>query len=499
MKDWLAQWAVYSPDKTAIIDHDSGRRLAYGPLNAAATHLAAWLLGQGLQKGDRIMLLAEHGIDNVVLFGAAQKTGLVLVPVNYRLAPPEIDYLVGNCTPKLLLYHNQFEAQVHALKAADNLRAIPYSWLSQQVEQWAQTTTPAPALPHTDIANDDPLFILYTSGTTGFPKGALYTHNMLQWNSLNTTISLDLTSADKTICCTPCFLTGGWNVLLTPLLHRGGQVVMMKKFDADMVLTLLEQHRHQLFFAVPTMLKMMQESPRFANADLSSIRYFVVGGEALPLPVIDIWAQKCIPIRQGYGMTEVGPNLCSLHQDDAHRKPGSIGRTNFYVQARILDAQGHDVPQGQIGEFCFAGPMVTPGYWNNPEATEKAKQNGWFRTGDLVRQDDEGYLYVVDRIKNMFISGGENVYPNEVERLLLQHPHISEAAVTGIPHSKWGEVGRAFVVWQGPQPLDAQQLQTWCRQHMARFKVPHEFVGMPALPKTESGKTDRKALAQHNP
>ncbi|QDA58775.1 acyl-CoA synthetase [Hymenobacter jejuensis] len=493
-KDWIAKWAVYSPAKVALKELDTGRTLTYAELNHEANHLAAELTQrQGIRKGDRVMVIAEYSLEYVALFVAAQKTGFILVPVNYRLAVTEIDYLVGNCQPRLLLYEEQFQEKALQLSRLPEIEQVwPLQRLNdlchEALEQYSELGFDAQ-----EIAEDDPIFILYTSGTTGFPKGALYTHKMLLWNSLNTTMSLALTPADSTIVCTPPFHTGGWNVLLTPLLHRGGTVGFVKKFQPDRLLQLLAQERTDLFMGVPTMLKMMMDSPEFATADLSALRYIIVGGEALPLTVIQAWHWRGIKIRQGFGLTEVGPNLFSLHQDDAEQKIGSIGRPNFYVDIKLIDEEGQEVAPGEVGELCLRGPNVMPGYWNDPEATAKALLNGWFRTGDLLRADAEGYLYVMDRIKNMYISGGENVYPAEIERFLLTFPGVSEAAVIGVPDEKWGEVGKAFIVTKGIE-VSAEAVQSYCCANLARFKVPKYVELVAELPKSDTGKINKKVL-----
>jgi fatty-acyl-CoA synthase len=291
----------------------------------------------------------------------------------------------------------------------------------------------------------------------------------------------------------PPFHTGGWNVLLTPFLHRGATVGLLKKFQPERLLALLDQEQADIFMGVPTMLKMMMESPAFAAADLSSLRYFIVGGEALPLEVIRAWDCKGIKIRQGFGLTEVGPNLFSLHQDDAMRKIGSIGRSNFYVETKLIDEQGQEVGPDEVGELCLRGPMTTPGYWRDPEATAKAMPDGWFRTGDLLRRDAEGYFFVMDRIKNMYISGGENVYPAEIERFLLTFPGVSEVAVIGVPDERWGEVGKAFIVTKGLD-ISCEALQAYCAGNLTRFKVPKYLELVPELPKNDTGKINKKAL-----
>ena len=492
-KDWIAKWALYSPHKVALKELDTDRTRTYAELNQAANHLAIELTQRyALRKGDRVMVIAEHCLEYVTLFVAAQKTGLVLVPVNYRLAVGEIDYLVDNCQPALLIYEDQFEDKTLAMPG---LVAVPQVWPLQTLADLCEhgLATPQPAWAGPEPEEDDAVFILYTSGTTGFPKGALYTHRMLLWNSLNTSLSLEITPADITINCMPPFHTGGWNVLLTPFLHRGATVGLLKKFQPERILALLDQERADIFMGVPTMLRMMMESPAFASADLGSLRYFIVGGEALPLEVIWAWDRKGIKIRQGFGLTEVGPNLFSLHQDDAVRKIGSIGRPNFYVETRLIDEQGQEVGPNEVGELCLRGPMTTPGYWRDPEATAKAMPDGWFRTGDLLRRDEEGYFFVMDRIKNMYISGGENVYPAEIERFLLTFPGVSEVAVIGVPDARWGEVGKAFVVTQGLD-ISCEALQAYCAGNLARFKVPKYLELVVELPKNDTGKINKKAL-----
>lgn len=486
-KDWLSKWAVYSPHKIAAEEYESNRSLTYSSLNTNAIKLGALLRAWNLTKGDRVLVIAEHSLELITLFGAAQKIGIVIVPVNYRLAPAEIDFLIENCRPSLILYDKQFFQKVSMLKTARATHTETIEDIAGFIEKMVAKEIELAALDE-----NDPLFILYTSGTTGFPKGAIYTHKMLFWNSQNTTMSLALTPADHTINCMPAFHTGGWNVLLTPMLHRGATVGIIKKFDADKILQLLEQQQSTVFMGVPTMLKMMMDSSAFNHVQLEKLRYFIVGGEALPHPVIERWHNKGISIRQGYGLTEAGPNLTSLHQDDAERKVGSIGKPNFYVEAALFDENMQEVQSGEIGEFCLRGEVVSPGYWQNEKATQETISNNWFRTGDLMKKDDEGYLYVVDRKKCMFISGGENVYPAEIERVLITAEGVSEVAVVGVPDEKWGEVGKAFLVMKEGHTVEG--LQSFCCDKLAKFKVPKYYVAIDELPKNDSGKIDRKAL-----
>lgn len=492
--DWLSRWAEYSPIKVAVRDADTGESYTYQQLNNLSNFTAGMLQDRfGINPGDRVAVLAEFSLTYIVLFGAAQKLGFALVPLNYRLAGPELDYVVGNSESRLLIVESKFESLIDGQPNAGRIESV-YS-ISDLEKEHAAVDGRTFSNPEVNVSPADPLFVLYTSGTTGFPKGALYTHEMAFWNSINTQLRLDVTGADHTLTCMPPFHTGGWNVLLTPFLHHGASVSLMRKFDPDRVMQLLEEEEATLFMGVPTMIKMMADSPEFGKVELEALRYFIVGGEAMPVPLIEKWQNKGIPVRQGYGLTEAGPNITSLHHDDAIRKIGSIGKPNFYVQTRLVDEHGQEAGVGEEGELWIKGPMVTPGYWKNEEATAKSLEDGWFKTGDILVRDDEGYLYVKDRLKNMFISGGENVYPAEVEKLLQTHPDIDEVAVVGVPDEKWGEVGKALVV-TGNRTLAVEDVLTFCQGKLAKFKIPKHVKFVSELPKTDSGKIDRKKLSQ---
>lgn len=493
--DWISKWAVYSPRKIAVKEYESQRTLSYLQLDRLGNRLSHYLRQNcGVVKGDRVALLMENCLEHIVLFAAAQKLGCILVPFNVRLAAPEINYLIEDAEPRLIIYAEAFKKLLERRPVSKRPESrLSFAKLSEICNP--HTTEPEDlSAPLNSIKEEDPIFILYTSGTTGFPKGAVYTHKMLLWNSINTALSLLVNTQSRTINCMPLFHTGGWNVLLSPFLHRGAYVCLMKKFDPVIVLELLESERPSIFMGVPTMLRMIADLPDFSKTDLSSLHYIIVGGEAMPIPLIERWHQRGVPIRQGYGMTEVGPNLTSLHQDDAIRKKGSIGRPNFYVQTKIVKSDGQTARANQEGELWLKGPMVTPAYWQNETATRQAITDGWFHTGDIVREDEEGFLYIADRLKNMYISGGENVYPAEIERVLLSHPAVSEAAVIGAPDPKWGEVGKAFIVLKSDRKIGEEALIRHCREKLARFKIPKRFLFLAALPKNETGKIDREAL-----
>ena len=484
--DWFKKWANYHPDKTAVKDAVSGRNLTYGEINAAANSLSHYLMkSHGLALGDRVAVIAENHLAQVILFAVAQKTGIVLVPINFRLAPKKIDALLDDSKCKLIYNDGCVEKNSFNAKATFLELESVYDFLGNE----------SPSLPPSSLTEEAPIFILYTSGTTGVPKGILYTHKMLFWNSINTTQSLLITNETITLNCMPLFHTGGWNVLLTPVLHRGGTIIMFKKFDALAVLNCIVEEKLDLFMSVPTMLKMMVELPEFQKADINCLQYIIVGGESMPLNLIDIFHKKGVPIRQGYGLTEAGPNLTSLHQNDAHKKQGSIGKPNFYVEIRIFAEDGKDALVNCPGEILIGGPMVMDGYWQNEEMTRQVKMGRWLRTGDIGKFDTEGFIYILDRKKNMYISGGENVYPAEVERVLLQHKAIKEAVVVAFPHKKWGECGIAFIV--AKTPMTIEELKNYCREHLAKFKIPAQFSFVDIIPKNDTGKIDRNVIKEN--
>jgi fatty-acyl-CoA synthase len=482
--DWFKKWADYAPDKIALKEYETGKTITFSELNRRAEQFSDYLCSSlDYKKGDRLAVLSENCIDLVALLGVTQKRGIILCPLNYRLASPEIQHLIEQLEPKAVLCEDKFIEKITIKQA---IPILDFASLSALQKKTASISL--------EVNEEDTALIIFTSGTTGKPKGCLYTHKMMLWNSINTALRLDLNSSDRSINCAPPFHTGGWNVLLTPFLHHGAFTLLMRSFDPSSVLNCINKEKLSVWWAVPTMLKMLSSAPEFSSITFPDLRYLIVGGEALPLDVIDTWHQKGVPIRQGYGLTEVGPNVTSLNQEDAIRKQGSIGKLNFYYNARLVHEDGHDVEAGESGELWLSGPCVSPGYWRIPTSENKDLVNGWFKTGDVLKMDKEGFLFVVDRIKHMYISGGENVYPAEVEKILLQHPNIQEAAIVGIPHAKWGETGKAYIVWNTHLAPDTIALENYCEEKLAKFKIPGEWAFVESLPKTDSGKIDRKQL-----
>lgn len=466
---WLEKWNVFGRDRVALVDGETGQRWTYGSLFERAQRRAAWLRDvHGVQAGDRVAWSAGNRLEFFALLFACARLGAILVPINWRLAPPEVSYVLGHCDPKLVIDDALF-ADGFALPAAGPLPEVP-------------------AHPTTDAT---PLLILYTSGTTGRPKGAVLTHGSVTWNSVNTQVACDMRADDSTVIFTPLFHTGAINVLSMPLFHRGGKVVLLSRFDAPRILRSVAAERATILFGVPTTFEMLRDDPSFDGADCSSIRFALCGGAPCPLGLIDDYARKGVVFRQGFGLTEVGPNCFSLPPEDAKRKAGTVGMPVMHCQARIVDEAGSDVPQGEVGELWLKGPHVCGGYWNDRTATEAAFKDGWWATGDLFSVDADGYYRVVGRKKEMFISGGENVYPAEVEQVLLAHPDIKEAAVVGVPDPRWGEVGWAYVA---PATVDEEAIRASLDGKLARYKLPKRVIAVDALPRNATGKVVRAAL-----
>lgn len=493
--DWCEKWALYSPKKLFIRENSTGLEWNYSDFNNRANKLANYFLNElKLKKGERIAVYSKNRAEFILLFAACVKTGLILVPLNFRLTPRELDLLIADAEPALFLFESDYSEEIQKLTT---LQAVPQkfdlkeirTFLTEPLEQGIKK-------PEVSISCTDPVKILYTAGTTGLSKGVIITHKQLFWNAVNTVLRLNLTENDHTQSYAPFFHTGGWNVLFTPFLFVGGSHTLLNSFDPDTILELMEKEKTTLLFGVPTMLQMLSDSPKFQNTDLSSVRFAIVGGAPMPIPLINLWHKKGIAIRQGFGLTEVGPNCFSLHQDDAIRKKGSIGYPNFYVEAKIVDEEGTQLPPNTPGELWLKSPVVTAGYWRKPKETKTAITDDWFHTGDILRVDEEGYYFVVDRKKNMYISGGENVFPSEVEKYLYQHTAIKECAVIGVKDPKWGETGKAYIVLNPGEQLTEQEITDFCKRGLAKYKLPKHIVFLETLPKNEAGKINKQELTK---
>lgn len=493
--DWLKKWAYYTPGKIFLREHNRQFEWTYSDFNRRTDALAEYLVsGLSIRPGDRIAVYSKNRAEYVMLFLACIKCGAVLVPLNFRLMPRELDILISDAEPAVIYYEECYAEQVQKL---NSLKAIAVKKHFEELTVFLTDAMPDKEfIPERVFTEDDIVMILYTAGTTGLSKGVMINHRMLFWNAVNTCLRLDLTSSDHTQSYAPFFHTGGWNVLFTPFLFHGASHTLLQSFDAALILRLMQTEKSTILFGVPTMLQMISDLEEFRQADLSSIRYAIVGGAAMPIPLINLWHSRGVPIRQGFGLTEVGPNCFSLHQDHAIRKIGSIGFPNFYFEAKIVAEDGHECRADEVGELWLRSDSVTPGYWRKEKETKESITDGYFHTGDLVRKDEEGFFYVVDRKKNMFISGGENVYPAEIEKFLYTNNCVREAAVIGVPDEKWGEVGKAFIVLKENADAGENDIIDYCRGNLAKYKIPKYVQFLAELPKTEAGKINKRKLLE---
>ncbi len=491
--DWLAKWAYYTPNKLFLREYNRNLEWSFIQFNERTNALANYLTTEiGVQEGDGIAVYSKNRAEYVQLFLACIKCGAVLVPLNFRLTPRELDVLIKDADPKIFFYEEEYSEQIKELQS---INKIPIQNKIETITSFLiDEVTETEFTPARIFTNDDLVMILYTAGTTGLSKGVMINHQMLFWNAINTGLRLDLNSQDHTQSYAPFFHTGGWNVLFTPFLLHGGSHTLLQNFDAELILRLMEKEHTTILFGVPTMLQMMSELEYFKKVNLSSVRYAIVGGAPMPIPLINTWHQKGVYIRQGYGLTEVGPNCFSLHQDDAIKKKGSIGFPNFYVEPKIVSENGKECGNNEVGELWLKSPVVTPGYWRKEKETAEAITDEFFHTGDLVMRDDDGYFFVVDRKKNMYISGGENVYPAEIEKFLYTNDHIKEVAVIGVPDERWGEVGKAFIVLNDETFLEENTILDFCKGKLAKYKIPKYVQFIEALPRTDAGKINKKEL-----
>ncbi len=489
--EWLDRREQLSPERIGLIDSATGARYTYRALNTRARALATVLADRyGIRAGDRVATVALNCPEYLDALFACALLGATLVPLNWRLTVPELVTILTDCDPALLLHDETHRAialtvaGVHGTPALLDMRSFP----------GADTALASRVHPFVTVNGEEIALILYTSGTTGVPKGAMLSHRMLTWNAINTQISWGLREDDIAPIFAPFFHAGGLNVLTTPLFHLGGTIVLLRDTSPAAVLRAVEREQCTLVFAVPTVFQTMMESPAFATSNLSSVRFCITGGSPCPLPIIEGYAARGLQFRQGYGLTEVGVNCFSLAPEDALRKAGSVGRPVFHSRARIVDEHDHDLANGAVGELVLSGPHVCSGYWLRPEATAEAHANGWWHTGDLAMRDEEGYYYIVGRKKDMFISGGENVYPAEVEGLLATHEGIAEAAVIGRPDPKWGEVGLAVVVPRQHGALTESDVIAFCGGRLARYKIPKSVIFVESLPRNAMGKVIKSEL-----
>jgi fatty-acyl-CoA synthase len=473
-----------TPDKPALLQ--AGRVATYADLEHRSTRLALGLRERGVSRGDRVAFLGLNCVELVETMFAVAKLGAVFLPVNTRLAPPELRHVLEDSGARLLIWQAGFEAGVESTEVArlglDRVRVVNDDGASLALMFGPEGTLDEP------VGLDDLFMIQYTSGTSGRPKGVMLSHANIVWNVFNLMVDIDLGSDEVALVTAPLFHTAALNQVLFPTILKGGTALIEAKFDPGRAIELIEQEGVTLLFGVTSMYLALAATKRFADADLSTLRSALSGGAPIPESLLQTWLDRGLMITQGYGLTESSPGATMLRAADGVRKLGSAGTACFFTDVRVVTPMMDPVDVGEPGEVLVSGPNVTSGYWQNPAATDDAFTEGWLRTGDLAVVDDEGYLTIVDRLKDMYISGGENVYPAEVEQVIHSHPAIAEAAVIGVPDERWGEVGRAVVTLHEGAQLTEAELLAHLEARLARYKIPKSVVVVRELPHNASGK-----------
>lgn len=491
--DCIVHHALRQPESLAAVDLATGRYHSYAVFNDRISRLAGSLQSRfGIAPGDRIAVLAPNTTDTFEVQFACGRIGAIFVPLNWRLANPELRAILADCEPAMLVYDLEFSERAEELS-----RACGISQTCSLGPSFERIAHDGPLLQqHVAATLDDISTILYTSGTTGRPKGAIITHGMNFWNTVHSMSLAGVARSNVFLGLLPLFHTGGLNVFSYPVFQVGGTVMIMRSFDAGEALRLIGDPRVGVthMFGVPANYQFMAQHPRFAETDMSRLVFAGVGGAPTPDAILQTWQAQGAILQQGYGMTETSPLVLVLDREDAVRKAGSAGKPALNMEMRVVGDDGADAPPGTIGELWVKGPNITKGYWKQPEVTAASFTDGWLHTGDAALVDDEGYYFIVDRWKDMYISGGENVYPAEVENILYENESIAEAAVIGVSDARWGQVGRAVVVVKPGQTLSEDDVVAHCAGNLARYKLPHSVVFTDALPRNATGKVHKPTL-----
>ena len=498
--DWAERRASLTPNRYAIFDNIEKKNYTFSDLNIRTRQLAHVLLDHGISKGDRVAMFSTNRIECIDLFLATGKIGAILVPFNVRLSIQELDYLIKKTTPSIFFYEPKLESQALEIKnkniIEDNVVLGKKSIHGDPNSQGLMNKALKSEIEKLSISFEDPHLILFTGGTTGLPKGAILSHRLIFWNSVNTILSWGLNSDDIQPLFFPLFHTGGWNVLLVPFYHLGAKTILMGDFNPEESLRIIGDQNCTIVVGVPTMYHLMANSPNFNSANFASVKIFISGGAPCPVAIMEkYWARDKF-FKMGYGLTEVGPNNFYLPESKIKQKPTSVGIPVFHCDMKIIDTKTNMiVKQGDVGELLLKGPHIFSGYWDESEETKKTiEPDGWVHTGDLAKQDEDSYYYIVGRKKEMYISGGENVYPVEIEELLYKHPSIDLVAVIGVSDEKWGEVGKAFITLKPGKEIITDDIRDYLLPKLARYKIPKYIEIKEDLPISAAGKILKREL-----
>ncbi len=495
----LTQRAGLSPDLENYVEPSTDTRVNYAQMNSLSNRCAAAFLQAGLQKGDRVALLMHNCVEFVGLFYGAAKLGIVVVPLNTRLTPSELSFILSDSGASMLVYGAECAEQAAGIKANEEHPLAIDTWIQLRgqggddshlealLEQAADTE------PEVTAGGDDNLFIMYTSGTTGLPKGVVHTHETISWAALSWVTTMDVRYKDRMLLPLPMFHVAALTTLIACTVG-GGTIVSMPNFDPMTVWSLIIEERVTTGGSVPAILNFMRQVPDFATFQSEHFRCFITGAAPMPKALIEIYNDKKMQVVQGYALTETGGGGSFLLNEYALAKIGSAGAPAMFTEIKVRDDEGNISSHG-TGEVVIKAPFVMKEYWNRPDATEEAFDRGWFRTGDIAEIDDEGFIFIKDRIKDMIISGGENIYPAEVENVIISHPAVNEVAVIGLPDEKWGEIACAVVVGDESQASE-QDIIDHCAQKLSRYKLPKKVIFIDVIPRNPAGKVLKRVLRE---
>jgi len=491
LSQWIERHACFTPAKVAL--RFGAEEITYAAFAERIERAAAILASLGVQRGNAVAYLGLNHPELLALLFACARLGSMLVPLNWRLAAPEHARVLADCPPRALFAEPAFAEHVRSIgSAVGETKLITLGEANTGWLAWSDLAQSAGGGAKREGDEDSPLLLCYTSGSTGAPKGVVLTQRALFWNAVNSSHMHDLTSADRVLTTLPLFHVGGMNIQTTPALHAGASVVLHPKFDPQAAFDAIEREAITLAVLVPAQLTAMMESPRWQSADLSSLRMITTGSTIVPEAFVRKVNARGVPLVQVYGSTETCPIASYVRAEDAERKAGSAGVAALHCELKIVDDEGRELPAGRDGEIAVRGPSVTRGYWNDPQESARALKDGWYYSGDIGHLDNEGHLYVVSRKKDLIISGGENIYPAELENVLLEAPAIQEACVVGRPDERWGEAVVAAVVLKPGARMSEAEVMGLFQGRIARYKHPREVRFLRQLPRSALGKILRE-------
>lgn len=495
--DWIAHNARNLPNQTATIEIPSGRRLTYRQMHDRVGRIAAWLQSLGIERGDRVGLLALNSIDTLDIIFATWRIGAIHLALNFRLTPSELDYIIGDAGPKILI-HDRETAPIVAGLSVEIAHLVEMDGQGGDSDFDRRIAAQSPVEQMVELLPDDQCLLMYSSGTTGLPKGVIITHGMMAWANINFSLAASCGPDMVGLAVMPLFHIGGLQVFSCPCIFYGGTAVVMRSFDPGLVLDAFSDRQLGIthFLGVPAIYNALRDHPKNPQTDFSGLQVALAGAEAVPAALVHWWSERGLRIQEGYGMTENVASCCVVAYDDVVDHVGSAGKVLRHTQLRVIDADGKEVAPGESGELVCRGPAVTPGYWNKPQETAESFIDGWFRTGDIGSMDEHGFVRIEDRVKDMYISGGENVYPAEVENILYEMKEIRELAVIGVPDERWGETGCVVAVLQDGAELPAERILQYPRSRLATFKHPRHVVFTDVLPRNATGKVQKFKLRE---